>query len=55
MRWDRPGHGLVPPLDFIPFAEETGLILPMGAWILKEACTEAREWQEHGAPRSWSA
>jgi diguanylate cyclase (GGDEF)-like protein len=49
MRWDRPGHGLVPPLDFIPFAEETGLILPMGAWILKEACTQAREWQEPGA------
>ena len=50
MRWDRPGHGLVQPLDFIPFAEETGLIQPMGAWILKEACTRAREWRAHGAP-----
>jgi EAL domain-containing protein (putative c-di-GMP-specific phosphodiesterase class I) len=50
MRWARPGHGLVPPLDFIPFAEETGLIQPMGAWILKEACTQAREWRENGAP-----
>jgi EAL domain-containing protein (putative c-di-GMP-specific phosphodiesterase class I) len=50
MRWNRPGHGLVPPLDFIPFAEETGLIQPMGAWILKEACTQAREWREQGAP-----
>ena len=50
MRWDRPGHGLVAPLDFIPFAEETGLIQPMGAWILKEACTQACEWQVHGAP-----
>jgi diguanylate cyclase (GGDEF)-like protein len=50
MRWDRPGHGLVAPLDFIPFAEQTGLIQPMGAWILKEACTRAREWREHGAP-----
>ena len=39
MRWQRPGYGLVPPLDFIPFAEETGLIQPLGAWILKEACT----------------
>ena len=48
MRWDRPGHGLVPPLDFIPFAEATGLIGPMGAWILKEACSQAREWREHG-------
>ena len=50
MRWDRPGHGLVPPLDFIPFAEETGLIQPMGAWILKEACTQARAWRDQGAP-----
>jgi diguanylate cyclase (GGDEF)-like protein len=50
MRWNRPGHGLMPPLDFIPFAEQTGLIQPMGAWILKEACSQAREWREHGAP-----
>jgi diguanylate cyclase len=51
MRWNRPGHGLVPPLDFIPLAEGTGLIQPMGAWILKEACTQALEWQENGAAR----
>ena len=50
MRWNRPGHGMVAPLDFIPLAEETGLIQPMGAWILKEACTQAREWRAHGAP-----
>jgi diguanylate cyclase (GGDEF)-like protein len=50
MRWNRPGHGLVAPLDFIPFAEQTGLIQPMGAWILKEACMRAREWRENGAP-----
>jgi len=49
MRWARPGHGLMAPLDFIPLAETTGLIGPMGAWILKEACTQAREWQDHGA------
>ena len=52
MRWDRPGHGLVPPLDFIPFAEATGLIQPMGAWILKEACTqEARMARARRRPR----
>jgi diguanylate cyclase (GGDEF)-like protein len=50
MRWQRPGHGLIPPLDFIPFAEETGLIKPLGAWILKEACTQARGWREDGNP-----
>jgi diguanylate cyclase (GGDEF)-like protein len=50
LRWQRPGHGMVPPLDFIPFAEETGLIQPLGAWILKEACTQARDWRSHGAP-----
>jgi diguanylate cyclase (GGDEF)-like protein len=50
LRWERPGQGLVAPLDFIPLAEETGLILPVGAWILREACTQAREWREQGAP-----
>ena len=50
MRWDRPEHGLVPPLEFIPLAEETGLIQPLGAWILKEACTRACEWAHQGAP-----
>jgi predicted signal transduction protein with EAL and GGDEF domain len=49
LRWDRPGHGLVPPLDFIPLAEETGLIQPLGAWILREACARAREWRLQGA------
>jgi diguanylate cyclase (GGDEF)-like protein len=50
LRWNRPGRGLVAPLDFIPLAEETGLIEPIGAWVLKEACTRAREWREQGAP-----
>ena len=51
LRWERPGHGLVPPLDFIPLAEETGLIAPIGAWILKEACTQACLWRADGHER----
>ena len=51
LRWERPGHGLVPPLDFIPLAEETGLIQPIGAWILKEACTQACLWRADGHAR----
>jgi diguanylate cyclase (GGDEF)-like protein len=44
MRWTRPGHGPVPPALFIPVAEETGLIVSLGAWILGEACREAATW-----------
>jgi EAL domain-containing protein (putative c-di-GMP-specific phosphodiesterase class I) len=44
MRWTRPGHGATPPGMFIPIAEETGLIVPIGAWLLRKACFEAATW-----------
>ena len=45
VRWNHPKHGLILPLDFIPVAEETGLIVPLGRWILEEACEKTYEWQ----------
>jgi len=44
-RWRHPTHGLVPPADFIPLAEETGLIIPLGLQILRQSCAQARLWQ----------
>jgi diguanylate cyclase (GGDEF)-like protein len=45
VRWRHPGRGLVNPDDFIPLAEETGAIIPLGEWILHEACRQLNEWQ----------
>src|SRR6476646_3597818 len=47
LRWNHPTRGLVSPADFIPIAEETGLIVPLGEWVLKAACDEAVNWPEH--------
>ncbi len=50
VRWMRPQSGMVSPADFIPLAEETGLIVPIGAWVLKAACERNRAWQRQGMP-----
>ncbi len=48
LRWQRPKSGLIPPDQFIPLAEENGMILPIGEWVLNEVCKQAHSWQESG-------
>ena len=50
IRWTHPTRGSVPPVQFIPVAEDSGLILPIGAWVLREACAQARAWVDAGLP-----
>jgi diguanylate cyclase (GGDEF)-like protein len=50
LRWRRPGRGVVQPEDFIPLLEENGMIVEVGAWVLKEACIQGARWQDAGYP-----
>ncbi|WP_415766636.1 putative bifunctional diguanylate cyclase/phosphodiesterase [Pseudomonas sp. ZB1P45] len=51
IRWQKPGHGLVYPSDFISVAEDSGLIVPLSKWVLAEACRQACAWQAAGLPK----
>jgi diguanylate cyclase (GGDEF)-like protein len=51
LRWHHPRHGMIVPDSFIPLAEDTGLILPIGAWVLDQACSQASRWQRAGLPQ----
>jgi diguanylate cyclase (GGDEF)-like protein/PAS domain S-box-containing protein len=50
LRWTHPARGLISPAQFIPVAEDSGLILPIGNWVLREACKQARTWMDAGLP-----
>ena len=50
LRWEHPEHGIISPAEFIPFAEESGLIVDIGIWVIKTACAELSRWRKAGLP-----
>ncbi|WP_113908345.1 bifunctional diguanylate cyclase/phosphodiesterase [Aliidiomarina celeris] len=54
IRWLHPQRGMVSPAEFIPVAEDSGLIVPLGEWVLKEACKQLAKWQAHKHSKHWS-
>jgi len=52
LRWTHPTRGQISPVDFIPVAEDSGLIVPIGRWVLREACRQAKAWVDAGLPRA---